>query len=209
MGWFKRLKEGVNTDTIHKKEAPDGLWFHCKKCGETSTQKELEENFYKCTSCNYHTRISPEEYFDIIFDGKWIELFAELQSVDFLEFTDLKSYKDRLETARKKKPGKEAMVTAVGKVKKKDMVIAAMDFGYIGGSMGSVVGEKIARAIDYSLENRIPLMIISKSGGARMMDSAVWKPSGRSCLINSLITLGPAKPIKASCSEKLISPNIA
>lgn len=172
MGWFKRLKEGVNTDTIYKKEAPDGLWYHCKRCSETSTQKELIEHFYKCPSCNLHTRISPEAYFSIIFDGKYTELFSELQSKDFLDFTDLKSYKDRLDSAKEKKPGKEAIIAAVGKVKKKDLVIAAMDFGYIGGSMGSVVGEKIARSIDYSLEHRIPLMIISKSGGARMMESA-------------------------------------
>lgn len=172
MGWFKRLKDGVNTDTIQKKETPDGLWYHCKKCGETSTQKELVENQYKCPTCNYHTRIVPEQYFSIIFDGKWNELFVELQSKDFLEFTDLKSYKDRLEVAQAKKPGKEAIVVAHGKVKKKDLVIAAMDFSYIGGSMGSVVGEKIARSIDYCIEHRIPLLIISKSGGARMMESA-------------------------------------
>lgn len=172
MGWFKRLQEGVNTDTIQKKETPDGLWYHCKKCGETSTQKELIEHFYKCPACNYHNRIGPDQYFSIIFDGKWIEFDAELQSTDFLEFKDLKSYKDRLEAAQAKKPGKEAIVNAVGKVKKKDLVISAMDFSYIGGSMGSVVGEKIARAIDHSLEHRIPLLIISKSGGARMMESA-------------------------------------
>ena len=172
MGWFTRLKEGVNTDTINKKEAPDGLWYHCKKCGETSTQKELVENYYKCPSCNLHTRISPEAYFSIIFDGKWTELFSNLQSIDFLEFSDLKSYKERLSEAQAKKPGKEAVVVATGKVKKKDLIIAAMDFNYIGGSMGSVVGEKISRSVDYALEHRMPLLIISKSGGARMMESA-------------------------------------
>jgi acetyl-CoA carboxylase carboxyl transferase subunit beta len=172
MGWFKRLKEGVNTDTIQKKETPDGLWYHCKRCGETSTQKELIEQFYTCPSCDYHTRISPDEYFSIIFDGKWTEIDAALQSKDFLNFTDLKSYDDRLKAARIKKPGKEAIVNAVGKVKKKDLIISAMDFSYIGGSMGSVVGEKIARAIDYAIAERTPLLIISKSGGARMMESA-------------------------------------
>lgn len=192
MGWFKRLKDGVNTDTIQKKETPDGLWYHCKRCGETSTQKEMIEHFYKCPSCNYHTRISPEDYFSIIFDGKWTELDAHLQSKDFLEFTDLKSYKDRLEAARIKKPGKEAIVTAVGKVKKKDLVISAMDFGYIGGSMGSVVGEKIARAIDYSLEHKIPLLIISKSGGARMMESAfsLMQMAKTSALLTKLAKAG-------------------
>ncbi len=173
MGWFKRLKEGVSTETINKKAAPDGLWHQCKKCGETCTSKDLAENFHKCPHCNYHNRIAPETYFEIIFDGgKYKELFSEIQSKDFLNFTDLRPYADRLTEAKAQKPGKEAIVAAVGKVKRRELVIAAMDFFYIGGSMGSVVGEKIARAVEYSLEHKIPLMIISKSGGARMMESA-------------------------------------
>lgn len=172
MGWFKRLTDGIQTATQHKKEAPDGLWYKCKNCGETSTVKELREYFFKCPKCDYHTRIGSHDYFDLIFDGKYTELFTELRSKDFLEFEDLKKYTDRLKAAHKKTKLPDAISVAVGKVRKRSLVIAAMDFSYIGGSMGSVVGEKIARAIDYAEENRIPLMIISKSGGARMMESA-------------------------------------
>ena len=172
MGWFKRLKDGIQTATKFKKEAPDGLWHHCKKCNETHTIKELRENFYICPKCNYHERIGSHDYFDFIFDGKYKELYNEIISKDFLEFSDLKSYKGRLEAAKEKTGIDSAMTVAVGKVNKKGLIIAAMDFSFIGGSMGSVVGEKIARSIDYSLKHRIPLMIISKSGGARMMESA-------------------------------------
>lgn len=172
MGWFKRLKDGIQTATQHKKEAPDGLWYKCKNCGETSTMKDLRENYLKCPKCNYHTRIGSHDYFDLIFDGKYTEMFLELRSKDFLNFHDLKSYEDRLKSANKKTELPDALSVAVGKVKKRPLVIAAMDFKYIGGSMGSVVGEKIARAIDYAEENRIPMLLISKSGGARMMESA-------------------------------------
>lgn len=172
MGWFKRLTDGIQTATQHKKEAPDGLWYKCKNCGETSTVKELKEYYFKCPKCDYHTRIGSHDYFDLIFDGKYTELFTDLRSKDFLEFEDLKKYTDRLKAADKKTNLPDAISVACGKVRKRSLVIAAMDFSYIGGSMGSVVGEKIARAIDYAEENRIPLMIISKSGGARMMESA-------------------------------------
>ena len=172
MGWFKRLKEGIQTATKYKKEAPDGLWYKCNSCGETSTMKELRENFFKCPKCNYHVRIGSHDYFDLIFDGRYQELHTDLAAVDRLEFTDLKAYPARLEEARRKTGLIDAMTNAVGKVKKRPLVISAMDFSFIGGSMGSVVGEKISLAIDYCLEHKIPLMIISKSGGARMMESA-------------------------------------
>ena len=172
MGWFKRLKKGVQTSTKNKKDTPGGIWVKCKDCGQTMTRKEVAENLYVCPHCDYHMRIGPEEYFDIIFDGSYTELFGGLRSKDFLGFTDLKSYADRLKDAEKKKPGKEAIQVAVGKVKTKPIVIGAMDFSYIGGSMGSVVGEKISRAVDYCIENKLPLLIISKSGGARMMESS-------------------------------------
>jgi len=172
MSWFKRLKDGVQTATKHKKEAPDGVWYKCKSCGDTSTTKELKENFYKCPKCNYHVRVGSREYFEIIFDGNYDLLFDELISKDFLDFTDLKPYTKRLEDAKRKTSLNDSISVAVGKVKKKPLVIAAMDFSFIGGSMGSVVGEKISKGIDYSLEHRIPFMIISKSGGARMMESA-------------------------------------
>lgn len=172
MGWFKRLKDGIQTATKNKMEAPDGLWHKCKDCGATHTVKELKEHFYICPSCDYHVRIGSYDYFDIIFDGRFKLMFEDLKSIDFLEFTDLKSYKDRLKSAHKKSHVNDAITVATGKVNKKPLVIAAMDFSFIGGSMGSVVGEKIARAINHSRSERIPLMIISKSGGARMMESA-------------------------------------
>jgi acetyl-CoA carboxylase carboxyl transferase subunit beta len=172
MGWFKRLKDGIITSTKDKKEAPDGLWYKCKQCKQASTVKELRENYYKCPKCDFHSRIGSEEYFDIIFDGRFQELFSELESKDFLDFTDLKPYTERLEDAREKTGLSDAITVAVGKVNRRPLIIAAMDFRFIGGSMGSVVGEKIARAIEYAIEKRIPLMIISKSGGARMMESA-------------------------------------
>ncbi|RMG77394.1 MAG: acetyl-CoA carboxylase carboxyltransferase subunit beta [Bacteroidetes bacterium] len=172
MGWFNRLKDGIQTATKYKREAPDGLWYKCKECGETTTSKEMRENFFKCPKCDYHARIGSREYFNIIFDGKYHLLFDNLVSKDFLEFTDLKPYHERLETARKKTKLNEAVSVASGKVNKFPLVVAAMDFAFIGGSMGSVVGEKIGRAIDYSLEHKIPFLMISKSGGARMMESA-------------------------------------
>ena len=172
MGWFKRLKDGIITSTKDKKEAPDGLWYKCTKCKEASTIKEVKESFHKCPKCNYHIRIGSHDYYDLIFDGKFEELFSDLISTDFLEFSDLKPYNERLEAAKKKTGLDDSMTVAAGKVNKKNLVVAAMDFTFIGGSMGSVMGEKIAMSIDYCLERRIPLMIISKSGGARMMESA-------------------------------------
>ncbi len=172
MGWFKRLKDGIITATKDKKEAPDGLWYKCEKCKEASTLKEVREASHKCPKCNYHIRIGSYDYFDLIFDGKYTEIITDILSKDFLNFSDLKKYSDRLVAAKAKTELDDAMSVAVGKVGRKELVIAAMDFSFIGGSMGSVVGEKISRAIDYSLENRVPLLIISKSGGARMMESA-------------------------------------
>ena len=172
MGWFKRLKDGIITATKDKKEAPDGLWYKCEKCKEASTLKEVKEAYHKCPKCNYHIRIGSFDYFELIFDGKYKEVFNDIESYDFLEFTDLKNYNDRLEAAKAKTDLDDSMAVAIGKVNKKDLTIAAMDFSFIGGSMGSVVGEKIARAVDYCIETKTPLLIISKSGGARMMESA-------------------------------------
>ena len=172
MGWFKRLKDGIQTATKNKKEAPDGLWNKCKSCAEMTTMKELRENFFICPKCDYHSRIGSNDYFEMIFDGKYTELFDNLLAKDMLKFSDLKSYEDRLSVAYKKFGEIDAMKVAEGKVGRKPLVIAAMDFSFIGGSMGSVVGEKIARACDYCIENKVPLMIISKSGGARMMEAA-------------------------------------
>ncbi len=173
MSWFKRLKEGITTATKAKKDVPEGLWFQCKKCKATSTTKALRENFFKCPKCDYHTPIGSKEYFDMLFDDRqYTQLFDELVSVDVLNFTDLKPYSKRLEESMAKTGLKEAIAVAEGTIGGRPIVIAAMDFRFIGGSMGSVVGEKIARAVDRTIEKRSALLIISKSGGARMMESA-------------------------------------
>ena len=170
--WYQRLRHGIQTATKSKKETPDGLWHKCDNCNETSTVKDLKENFYKCPKCQYHERIGSKEYFQLIFDDGYTRLFDDLLSYDFMEFTDLKPYGERLEEARKKTGMDDAMAVAAGNVDGQPLVVAAMDFRFIGGSMGSVVGEKIARAINHSLETSAPLMIISRSGGARMMEAA-------------------------------------
>ena len=172
MGWFKRLKDGIQTATRNKKEAPEGLWYKCKVCKETSTMKSLRENYFKCPHCNHHVRIGSYDYFDLIFDDDFEELFGNLVSKDFLEFVDMKPYQQRLEDARKKTGLVDAVSVAKGNVGNHPLVVAAMDFSFIGGSMGSVVGQKIAMAVDHSLKNKIPFLMISKSGGARMMESA-------------------------------------
>ncbi|WP_142686873.1 acetyl-CoA carboxylase, carboxyltransferase subunit beta [Chitinophaga polysaccharea] len=171
--WFKRIKQGISTTTSEKKEAPDGLWHKCPNCKKTTTVKDLKEHYYVCDKCNYHNRINSAEYFEIIFDNnQFEELFPNIYPTDFLGFKDLKPYADRLKDAQKKSGLKDAMTVGTGKVLGNDLVVACMDFNFIGGSMGSVVGEKIARSIDYCIVHKMPLMIISKSGGARMMESA-------------------------------------
>jgi acetyl-CoA carboxylase carboxyl transferase subunit beta len=173
MGWFKRLKDGIQTATRNKKEAPEGLWHQCPRCKETSTIKELRENFYKCPKCNYHNRIGSYDYFELLFDDEAYELmFEELRSKDMLHFSDIKPYPERLEEAYKKNKVTDAITVAKGNINGYPMVIAAMDFKFIGGSMGSVMGERIAKAIDHCVASKTPFMIISKTGGARMMESA-------------------------------------
>lgn len=172
MSWFKRLKEGIQTATRNKKEVPEGLWYKCDRCKETSTVKELRENFHKCPKCNYHTRIGSDNYFELIFDGEYQLLHEELKSKDALSFEDIKTYPQRLEEAYKKNSVSDAITVGFGKIEENSLVIACMDFSFIGGSMGSVVGERISRAIDSAISNHCPLLIISKSGGARMMESA-------------------------------------
>lgn len=170
--WFKRMKKGVLTQTNEKRETPDGLWHKCTDCRVTITRQELAENLWVCPKCGLHNRINSPEYFNIIFDeGTAQYLFSNIVSVDKLGFVDLKPYADRLKDALQKVP-EDALSVAVGKVDGQGLVVACMNFNFIGGSMGSVVGEKISRAIDYAIEHRLPLMIISKSGGARMMESA-------------------------------------
>jgi acetyl-CoA carboxylase carboxyl transferase subunit beta len=172
MGWFKRDKEGITTSTKEKKETPEGLWHKCSNCKTVFTESDFVKNFYVCDRCSNHERIGSKEYFEILFDeGKFTELDANLSSGDPLKFEDTKKYVDRVKATQKSSGLKDAVRTAYGKLEGMDFVIAAMDFGFIGGSLGSVVGEKIARAIDKAIELKCPFMIISKSGGARMMEA--------------------------------------
>ena len=173
MAWFKRKDKGIQTTTQEKKDTPKGLWYK-SPTGKVVDTKELEQNYFVSPEDGYHVRIGSNEYFQILFDdNKYRELDAKLESKDPLKFEDTKKYPDRLKAAQEKTKLKDAVRTAVGKSKGKDLVIACMDFSFIGGSMGSVVGEKIARAADYALKKKIPFMIISKSGGARMMEAAL------------------------------------
>ena len=172
MGWFKRLRGGIQTTTSEKKEVPDGFWQKCKSCSGTFTILELEKNLFVCPGCDYHFRIGSHDYFNILFGSRYKLLLDDIKSSNFLDWSDLKSYDDRLKKAREQTSLSDAISVAAGKINKKPIVIAAMDFTFIGGSMGSVVGEKIARSIDYCIKERVPLMIIAKSGGARMMESA-------------------------------------
>lgn len=173
MAWFKREKKGIITSTEDKKEAPDGMWNKCPSCKKPLHYAEQVENKYVCHYCGYHLRIGSKEYFEILFDdNQFTELFANLRSGDPLEFTDTKKYTERLEESYAKTGLNDAIRSGTGKLGDQAVVIACMDFNFIGGSMGSVVGEKIARSIDYSIEHKIPFMMISKSGGARMMEAA-------------------------------------
>jgi len=171
--WFKRIKKGINTKTSEKKETPEGLWTKCPDCNYICTISELREHLFVCPKCSYHHRISSTEYFEILFDeGVYKELFGNIRSKDFLEFTDLKPYKKRLEEIWNKTDLTDSMRVAVGKVGGNEVVVACMDFEFIGGSLGSVMGEKFSRAVDYCIQHRFPYLVISKSGGARMMESA-------------------------------------
>lgn len=171
--WFKRIKKGINTKTSEKKETPEGLWVKCPECNYICTVTDLRESLFVCPKCGHHHRINSADYFEILFDNnEFIELFENIRSKDQLEFTDLKPYKKRLEEIWAKSDLKDSMRVGVGKVNGQDLVVACMDFEFIGGSLGSVMGEKFARAVDHCIANGIPYMVISKSGGARMMESA-------------------------------------
>lgn len=173
MAWFKRTQKGIQTPTEDKKDVPKGLWYK-SPTGKIVDAEQLEKNFYVSPEDGYHVRIGSKEYFKILFDdNKFKELDKNIDSKDPLGFVDTKKYTDRLKAAQEKTGLTDAVRTAVGKSKGKELVVACMDFSFIGGSMGSVVGEKIARAADYALEHKLPLMIISKSGGARMMEAAL------------------------------------
>lgn len=171
MAWFQRKEKGIHTPTQEKKDVPDGLWYKTPG-GKIIHIRELKSNAYVCPDDEYHVRIGSKEYFHILFDdNKFTELNKNMESADPLEFTDNKPYPQRVESSQKKTGMKDAVRTAHGKMNGSKVVIGCMDFNFIGGSMGSVVGEKIARAIDYSLKNKVPFIMISKSGGARMMEA--------------------------------------
>ena len=173
MAWFKRDKKGIFTSTEEKLEAPDGIWEKCPSCKKPLHYQEQVDNLYVCQYCNHHLRVGSKEYFEILFDdNQFTELFPNLRSGDPLNFSDSKKYTDRLAESYKKTGLNDAIRSGHGKIEGQDLVIACMDFSFIGGSMGSVVGEKIARSIDYCLEHKIPFLMISKSGGARMMEAA-------------------------------------
>ncbi len=172
MSWFKRKKEGITTKTEEKKETPDGYWTKCSNCKTLYITGDLEKNNFVCERCSHHERIDAESYFQLIFDErKYTELDRDVVSGDPLEFEDTKKYTDRVKSTQKATGLKDALRAAYGTLDGQPLVIAAMDFGFIGGSMGSVMGEKISRAIMKAIELKAPFMIISKSGGARMMEA--------------------------------------
>lgn len=174
MPWFKREKDNIQTPTEHKNETPDGLWIKCPNCKKALQSKALKKNNYVCGYCEHHLRIGSDEYFELLFDeNQFTELNAEMISGDPLEFVDTKPYPNRISASVSKTGLNDAVRTAYGKVDDMDMVIACMDFRFIGGSMGSVVGEKIAKAVEHALKHNMPLLVISKSGGARMMEGAL------------------------------------
>lgn len=174
MEWYKRTTEGILTPTSDKIEAPDGLWTKCPSCKKATHHKELEENYYVCPYCDHHYTAGSELYFKILFDhNKFTELDVNLSSADPLEFKDSKDYPSRIKNAQEKTGLVDAVRTAYGLMSNINVVIGCMDFQFIGGSMGSVVGEKIARAITFALHFKYPLIMISRSGGARMMEGAL------------------------------------
>ena len=171
--WFRRIKKNITTSTKDKKEAPDGLWTKCPSCKFTCTVTELREHLFVCPKCEFHHRIGSGEYFEILFDhNEYTELFGNIRSKDFLGFVDLKPYQKRLDETYEKTNIHDSITVVHGKVNTHEIVVACMDFEFIGGSLGSVMGEKICRACDYCIAHKLPLLIINKSGGARMMESA-------------------------------------
>lgn len=172
MPWFKRSKEKISPDS-QKKELPDGLWEKCPGCGEIIHKKQLESDLWTCLKCNYHFRIGSAEYIQILLDkGSFKELFKKMKSADPLGFVDTKKYTDRISNTIKNSGLYDAVRIGTGKINDKQIAFGCMDFKFIGGSMGSVVGEKISRIIDKAYRSKIPLIIISQSGGARMMEGA-------------------------------------
>ncbi len=174
MGWFQRNTEGIKTKSDEKKEMPEGAWYKCPSCKTVASSQDHEDSLWVCSHCGHHERIGSKEYFSFLFDyGKCRKLAPKMSSLDPLEFTDSKPYPHRLEAAKSKTGLNDALAVASGDMCGSPVVIACMDFSFIGGSMGSVVGEKIAKGIDYALKKGIPFICISKSGGARMMEAGL------------------------------------
>jgi acetyl-CoA carboxylase carboxyl transferase subunit beta len=172
MSWFKRMKKGITTQNQEKKEIPEGLWYQCPECKHVMTSDQHAENDWLCDKCDYHEKITSLNYFSILFDdNQFTEVAAHLISGDPLEFTDTKAYKDRIKTTINKSGLKDALRVGFGNIEGEKAVVACMDFGFIGGSMGSVVGEKFARGVDKAIQENCPFICISKSGGARMMEA--------------------------------------
>lgn len=172
MSWFTRKERGIQTPTEMKREAPDGLWYQCPNCKHVMHTREHKLNAYTCVQCHYHEKIGSESYFGLLFDDEqYTELDANMLSADPLRFEDTKKYPDRIRDTVRKTGLNDAVRTAYGKMDEIDIVVSCMDFNFIGGSMGSVVGEKIARGIDHALQHRKPFLMISRSGGARMMEA--------------------------------------
>jgi len=173
MAWFKRKKRGIYTETKDKKNLPEGLWHKCPNCKHIILMEEHKKLFYVCSKCSFHDRISSNEYFNFLFDnGAYKEILSNIESVDSLQFEDTKKYEQRLKEAKIKSGVNEAISVGIGKMMNKSILIACMNFNFIGGSIGAAVGEKISKSIDHCIRKKIPLIIISKSGGARMMESA-------------------------------------
>jgi acetyl-CoA carboxylase carboxyl transferase subunit beta len=172
MSWFVRKDKGIQTPTEMKREAPDGLWYQCPNCKKVMNTREHKLNAYTCVHCNYHEKIGSDAYFSLLFDdNEFTELDANMRSADPLKFVDTKSYPDRVKATIAKTGLQDAVRTAYGQMNGLTVTAAVMDFNFIGGSMGSVVGEKIARAIDHAIANKTPFLMVSKSGGARMMEA--------------------------------------
>ena len=174
MGWFKRIQDGITTKSTEKKEIPEGAWHQCVNCKTVVTSQQHADRIHVCNYCGHHDRVGSEEYFELLFDdGKYREVAPKIESGDPLKFIDTKSYSSRLDAAKKKTGLADALRTASGDLEGIPVVISCMDFQFIGGSMGSVVGEKIARGIDLALKKGCPFICISKSGGARMMEAGL------------------------------------
>jgi len=172
MAWFKREKQKIKP--VVKKGVPDGLWVKCPTCSEFLYKPELEKSLSVCRHCSHHFRIEPSIYHSLLLDsGSSKELFTNLQSEDVLQFKAVKKYKDQLVVAKKKTGQEDAINCFHGKIEERDVALGIMNFSFIGGSMGSVVGEKVARLIDYAHENNLPIILICASGGARMQEGAI------------------------------------